>query len=409
MAEAPLKPDHARQLLMDSATCVVPSDACALAAADGRIMATDLIATANLPASANAAVDGYAIDASILATNASHSFPVIGRAAAGHPFDGVVPSGAAIRIFTGAVMPVGTNAVAMQEDCTATNDHVQINIPLKIDANHRPAGENIRDGEIIIPAGKRLGPADLGIAAAAGHATLEIRRQLRVGLLSMGDEIIDPGDALARGQSYDSNRPMLASLLRADGFAVQDYGIIPDDEAALTTAYRQAMQDCDVVVSSGGASDGDEDHTQGAIRAVGASLVFWRLAMKPGRPMAVGAAGNQRIFCLPGNPVAAFVCYRLLTAPVLARMAGATPPPVLRPMVRSGFDHKKKPGRAEYLRVRIATDSDGQPNMILHGRRGAGVLSSLTGADGLVEIPVDNAGVSAGDYLSFIPFREAAL
>ena len=409
MADAPLRPDHARLLLLESAACVVSTEACPLAVADGRIMATDLIATANLPASANAAVDGYAVDAGILAADASHKFPVIGRAAAGHPFDGIVPSGAAIRIFTGAVMPAGTNAVAMQEDCTTTDDHVQINAPLKIDANHRPAGENIRDGETIIPAGKTLGPADLGIAAAAGHATLDVRRQLRVGLLSMGDEIIDPGNSLARGQSYDSNRPMLASLLRADGFAVQDYGIVPDDEEALTTAYRQAMQDCDVVVSSGGASDGDEDHTQGAIRTLGASLVFWRLAMKPGRPMAVGAIGDQRIFCLPGNPVAAFVCYRLLAAPVLARMAGATPPPLLRPMVRCGFDHKKKPGRAEYLRVRIEIDSDGQPNMILHGRRGAGVLSSLTGADGLVEIPVENAGVSAGDYLSFIPFREAAL
>ena len=254
-----------------------------------------------------------------------------------------------------------------------------------------------------------MGPADIGIAAAAGHDALSVCRRLVVGLLSMGDEIVEPGTDPAFGQSFDSNRPMLRALVSADGHEVRDFPIVPDDADALSAAYQKAFASCDVVISSGGASDGDEDHTQTALRAIGAELVFWRMAIKPGRPMAVGSLGRQRLFCLPGNPVAAFVCYRLLAAPALTVMAGGGADAILRIPVRAGFDHRKRPGRAEYLRVRLQADAAGETVLQLHGRRGAGVLSSLTGADGLIEIPVENAGVSEGDYLSFIPFREAGL
>lgn len=410
---ATIAPALARQKLLDAAPCVAATETVAAADALGRITAADLVAEHNLPATANAAVDGYAVHADFLAAHPDHDFRIVGRAAAGHPYDGPIAPGEAIRIFTGAVMPPGPDAVAMHEDCDASADTVRIHAAaakkLRSGSNHRPAGENIAIGEIIIPAGKRLGPADLGIAAAAGYASLSVRRHLRVGLLSMGDEIIEPGLPVAPGQSHDSNRPMLAALLRADGYEVQDYGIIPDDAAALTAAYATAIDACDIVLSSGGASDGDEDHTQQALADNDMTLVFWRLAMKPGRPMAVGARGDKRVFCLPGNPVAAFVCYRLLTAPVLAVMAGGQAPATMRLPVQAGFTHKKSAGRAEYLRVTLDNDEAGMTVMRLHGRRGAGVLSSLTGADGIVEIPVENTGVNVGDYLSFIPFREAAL
>jgi molybdopterin molybdotransferase len=299
----------------------------------------------------------------------------------------------------------------MHEFCrpAADSTHVQVDSSLTPGSNNRPAGENLRKGEVIIAAGTRLDAADTGIAAAAGFAQLTVYRRPIVGLLSMGDEIVEAGATIHPGQLHDSNRPMLAEMLRADGFLVRDFGIVPDNLDALSDAFRVALSTCDAVMSSGGASDGDEDHTQAAMDALTAEKMFWRLAIKPGRPMSAGILDGTPLMCLPGNPVAAFVCYRLVAAPVLAHIAGRTPAPILRLPVRAGFDHHKSPGRAEYLRVVLEQADDGSPVMQLHGRKGAGVLSSLTGADGLIEIPVENTGVAVGDYLSFIPFREAGL
>jgi molybdopterin molybdotransferase len=382
-----------------------------IADAVGRYLAHDLIAPTDLPASNNAAVDGYAIDAEIIAGNPDHSFPVVGRAAAGHPFTQTLAAGSAVRIFTGAIMPIGANAVAMHEFCDfdAGTSHVRLKQQIAVGANNRPAGENLRKGEVIIKAGTRLGTADIGIAAAAGFARLQTKRRLTIALISMGDEIIEPGNAPKFGQLHDSNRPMLAAMLADDGYMVRDFGIIPDNADALTGAYRTALDGCDAVLSSGGASDGDEDHTQAAMAALAIEPAFWRLAIKPGRPMSAGVLGGKPLLCLPGNPVAAFVCYRLVAAQVLTALAGGMAKPVMRLPVAAGFNHRKSVGRLEYLRVRLEIASDGTPVMQLHGRKGAGVLSSLTGAHGLVELPVDNDGVSVGDYLSFIPFRESGL
>jgi molybdopterin molybdotransferase len=407
-----LAPDEAVQKLAASVVRVTATETVPVAAAAGRLLAGNMLAGHDLPASNNAAVDGYALDADFLAENPDHDFPVIGRAAAGHPHEGAVTTGTAVRIFTGAVMPQGTNAVAMQEFCSAdeATGMVRIGRPLKPGANNRPAGENLRRGEMIAAAGCRIGPAEVGIAAAAGNADIKVFRRLRVGLLSMGDEVVPAGSPTAAGQLHDSNRPMLAALLESDGHVVHDFGIVPDRAEALITCYQDALAECDAVISSGGASDGDEDHTQEAMRRLDISPSFWRLAIKPGRPMAAGVTSSGApVLCLPGNPVAAFVCYRLVAAPALDHMAGGTPQALLRCPMRCGFDHRKSPGRAEYLRVRVVTGADGATEMVLHGRKGAGVLSSLTGADGLVEIPVENDGVAVGDCLAFIPFRESAL
>jgi molybdopterin molybdotransferase len=407
-----LAPDEAVRKLAARVARVTETETVPVTNAAGRLLAGDMVAGHDLPASNNAAVDGYALDASFLATHPEHDFPVVGRAAAGHPFQGAVAAGMAVRIFTGAVMPHGTDAVAMQEFCTADEaaGSVRIGRPVKPGANNRPAGENLRKGELIAATGCCIGPAEVGIAAAAGNAHIKAFRRLRVGLLSMGDEVVEAGSPTGPGQLHDSNRPMLATLLEGDGHAVHDFGIVPDSAESLTHRYQDALASCDAVISSGGASDGDEDHTQEAMRRLNITPVFWRLAIKPGRPMAAGLSGSGApVLCLPGNPVAAFVCYRLVAAPVLAIMAGGTPPAPIRCPVRSGFAHRKSPGRAEYLRVRLVTGQDGETEMVLHGRKGAGVLSSLTGAHGLVEIPVENDGVAVGDYLTFIPFRESAL
>jgi len=406
-----LAPEDAVARLTASARQVESVDTVALADASGRYLGADLVAGHDLPATNNAAVDGYAVDAAFLAANPDHEFAVIGRAAAGHPFTGRAEAGEAVRTFTGAVMPQGTDAVAMHEFCEIDADGARVTIGSKLTpgTNNRPAGENLRKGETIIPAGTRLDAADLGIAAASGMATLDVRRRLKVGLVSMGDELVAPGEQPAHGQLHDSNRPMLADMLRGDGYEVEDFGIIADDEAALTSCFRAALSGCDAVLSSGGASDGDEDHTQAAMRNNGIELAFWWLSIKPGRPMSAGLMDGKPVMCLPGNPVAAFVCYRLAAAPVLTHMAGGVPRPLLKLRVRCGFAHRKSAGRAEYLRVRIVAGAGGEPEMMLHGRKGAGVLSSLTGADGLIEIPVYNDGVEVGDYLPFIPFRETGL
>ena len=285
---------------------------------------------------------------------------------------------------------------------------MRIGSVLKPGSNNRPAGENLRTGEMIVTAGTRLTAADIGIAAAAGHGALEVRRRLRVGLLSMGDEVVAAGAPAGHGQIHDSNRPMLAAMLADDGFEVVDLGIVADDEAALTDCFARALKTCDAVVSSGGASDGDEDHTQAAMRNNDVEPVFWRLSIKPGRPMAGGIPMASRD--VRSGKSGGGVC-------VLPAGGGAGPEPDGRRHRAAaaaapreiGFDHRKSAGRAEYLRVRIVADADGEPEMHLHGRKGAGVLSSLTGADGLVEIPVENTGVAVGDYLPFIPFRESGL
>ena len=375
----------------------------------GRVLAADQISPINLPQTDNAAVDGYAVDAAYLAANPDHIFAVIGTARAGHPFDGKAAPGQAVRVFTGAVMPAGPDCVLMHEDCQLTDGGVICTKQLGAGTNMRLAGENLAAGELVAEKGARLAAADIGQLAAAGCADIPVFRRPRVALISTGDELAEPGDGRKAGQIFDSNRPMLAALCRQQDVPLTDFGIIQDNRASLTEAYQTALSRCDVVISSGGASDGIEDHTQGAMQDIGAEPVFWRVAMKPGRPMAAGRRGRQMMFCLPGNPVAAFVCFRLLVRPVLDCLAGAAVRPPLCVMVPSGFAHKKQPGRAEFLRACLIPAPDGTQQAVLHGRKGAGVISSLTGADGLVEIPFAATELSPGQPIRFYPFNEVVL
>ncbi|MEK9849980.1 MAG: gephyrin-like molybdotransferase Glp [Candidatus Puniceispirillum sp.] len=404
----PIPIDEARTLILDRLQQVVAVERVAISMAIGRIAAEDIVSNIDLPATHNAAVDGYAVHSSCLADTPETAFRVAGVARAGHPFSGEIRKGEAVEIYTGGVMPPGPDCVAMHEDCVRTGDHVVIAAKLKAGSNMRPPGENLQHGEIVVSAGQKITAALIGQLAASGHAEINVYRQLKVVVLSTGDEIVAAGKDLAAGQISDANRPMLISMLQQSHIDVIDGGIVPDSQEALSTAYRQALDAADVVISSGGASDGIEDHTQPAMKAVGATCRFWRLAMKPGRPMAVGQRDEKLIFCLPGNPVAAFVCTRLLIQPALTRLGGGAVMPFLKLSLRAGFSHRKKGGRAEYLRVVVTGDGESQV-MQLHGRKGAGVISSLTGADGLVEIPLENEGVEIGMTLSFLPFHERGL
>ena len=404
----PIPIDNARDLLLDSIIPIEDVEVISLDQAYGRIAGETLSSKIDLPSTQNAAVDGYAIHSDRLLKAPDQAFKIVGIARAGHPFDGVIGKDDAIEIYTGGIMPAGPDCVAMHEESSRNGDKVVISVKLSKGSNMRPAGENLAKGETLITKGQIITAALIGQLAASGIAQLRVQRRLRVAVLSTGDEVVDAGNETTRGQIFDANRPMLKALLKHNQIDLIDCGIVPDELNALSNAYKKALQNADVVISSGGASDGIEDHTQNAIRQIGAECAFWRLAMKPGRPMAVGRRGKQLIFCLPGNPVAAFVCARLLVLPLLTRASGGVWQPALKLVVPSGFTHRKKPGRAEFLRVVLVNDGVKQ-QLLLHGRKGAGVISSLTGADGLVEIPLDNAGVEIGTFLSFIPFHERGL
>jgi len=402
--------EKALKLLSAHPRPAIKSETIALDDALGRIVTNDVTSAIDVPQTDAAAVDGYAI----FHDDFEHgSLPVSPAIKAGHPFQGDVKRGLAYRIFTGAPMPKdadgnGPDSIAMQEHCTL-DDNGQVILPpnLRRGANYRPQGENIAKGDVAIAQGTRLGPSGIGLLAAIGTRQIDVARRLTVTIFSMGDEIAEAGSeqGFDRGKIHDSNRPMLKQLLRLDGHEVIDGGIIPDDRDALTAAFGQAAKNSDVILSSGGSSEGDEDHARQAILDnSGGAVDFWRLALKPGRPMLAGRIDDVPVFAVPGNPVAAFVCYRLLVAPILAWRQGQPLTPALSIPAPAHFRQGHRKGRTEYLRARLTPKG-----IVLNGKPGAGVLTSLTGADGLVEIPSDHDNVIEGDLLNFYPLRESAL
>lgn len=400
--------DAAIALLKESTPPFEKTESCPLPESFGRILAEDIISPINVPAQDTSAVDGYAFCYDDLSAG---RLPVGGVIKAGHAFEGKAERGFAYRIFTGAGMPEGADTVAMQEHCNEdSSDGVLLPQGLVRGVNFRMAGENVAKGDTTLTKGVKMGSAEIGLAAAIGQTELKVARRLRIALLSMGDELTETGSkhGATAGMVYDSNRPMLRQMMAEEGHEVIDFGIINDDKDALTKAYGIAAKKADVILSSGGSSDGDEDYALDAIRGNDGVIDFWRLAIKPGRPMAAGRIGSTPIYCTPGNPVAAFVCVRLLVNPILAYLQGRDAKPPLRIYMRAGFCHRHRQGRTEFLRARLDLN-DGDGKIVLHGRRGAGVLSSLRGADGLVEISGDYGDVKEGDFLPFILLRESGL
>lgn len=370
-----------------------------LSRADGRISAEDVFAHNNLPPFSNSAVDGYAVRHADLVSGGDTMLPIGGRLAAGTA-QAISASGCAVRIFTGAVMPDDADTVFMQEDVRVEDDSVHLPAGLKPGANMRPPGEDVAEGELIIPAGRRLQPQDIALAAAAGHSRLNVRRPLRVAIFSTGNELVRPGTRLGPGSIYDSNRIMLAALLTRLGAKVLDLGILRDDPKILTERLPRAAEICDLVLTSGGVSLGEEDHVKAAVEAIG-QLVFWRLAIKPGRPLAMGTIGSTPFVGLPGNPVAVYVTLAMFVRPILMHLAGAAPQPLLPFPVRSAFSYKKRSGRREYVRVHLARAADGHYEAQRFPKEGAALLTSLTQSDGLVELADEKSTVSAGDFLPF--------
>ena len=332
---------------------------------------------------------------------------------AGHAARHGIEPHQAIRIFTGAPMPEGADTVFMQEDCRIDGEHVVVPAGLKRGANRRLAGEDMRKGAIALPAGRRLAVQHVALAAALGLTRLNVHRRLRVALFSTGDEIVEPGTTLPRAALYDSNRYLLAGLFARFGAEVTDLGILSDDADALAQALAGAAADHDLVVTTGGVSTGEADYVRNALEKVG-RIVFWRVAIKPGRPVAMGVipsgkpgakSGEGAAFVgLPGNPVAVFVTFVRVVRPLLLQLAGALPESLTAMPVRATFSYKKRKGRREYVRVALRTAADGAIEAVKYEQDGAGVLTSLTNTDGLAELGEDVTQVEPGSTIGFLSY-----
>ncbi len=361
----------------------------------GRVLADDVAAPLSLPGFDNSAVDGYALRAA----DRGRWLTVAGPAFAGAAPSPLPAEGQALRIFTGAAVPPGLDLVAMQEEAERAEDgRVRLPLSLPPGANIRRAGEDVAAGAVALPAGRRLRPQDLGLAAALGVASLPVRRRLRVAIFSTGDELVPPGRTLRPGQIHDSNRVVLAGLLAGLGVCVTDLGILRDETALVRTALAEAAQGHDLIVTSGGVSAGAADCVRDALDGVG-RLDFWKLALKPGKPLAIGRVGDAAFAGLPGNPVAMLVSFVLLVRPLIQHLSGETPRPLPRLMAPAGFAHAKKPGRREYLRVVLDGDGVAQCDP----RDGAAMLHCLTAADALAELDEASTGVVPGDLLPILP------
>lgn len=395
--------DEAVGIIASRVKAVGEAEAVPLLEADGRILARDVAAPLPLPPFTNSAVDGYAVPRGELPRDREQSFPVSGRVQAGASAEPVRP-GHAARIFTGAPMPDGTDTVFMQEDVRIDETgRVVLPAGLKAGANVRPLGEDIPFGHVALSAGQRMRPQDVALAAAFGLTSLDVVRRLRVAVFSTGDELASPGTARGAAQLFDSNRFMLMAMLRRLGCEISDLGILRDERVSLTGALKQAAGRYDLILTTGGVSTGEEDHVKAGIEGAG-TLVLWRMAIKPGRPVAMGVIDGTPLIGLPGNPVASFVTFVHVVRPTVLALSGAKPEPLMPMQVKAAFTYKKKSGRREYVRVTLRKATDGSLEAIKFPREGAGLLSSLVETDGLAELGESIVEVKPGNGVGFLGY-----
>ncbi len=384
----------------------------ALRSALGRVLARDIVSPIDVPSHDNSAMDGYALRGSDLNDAADTLLRVAGSGFAGQAELASAGPGECVRIMTGAVMPAGLDTVVPQEFTTTNGDHVTIPAGVvRAGDNRRLAGEDLARGEAALTAGRVLRPADLGMLASLGQGEVPVFRRLRVAFFSTGDELRSIGEALPAGCVYDSNRYTLWGMLARLGVEIVDLGVVRDDPAALEAAFSAAARDADAVITSGGVSVGEADHTKMVMAKLG-DVLFWRIAMRPGRPMAIGriatgsAAGGHSaiLFGLPGNPVAVMVTFYALVRDALLAMSGAQAAPL--PMLRaaSTLPMRKKPGRTEYQRGIVTRAADGGWQVRITGAQGSGILRSMSEANGLVVLHHDQGNVSAGELVDVLPF-----
>ena len=374
----------------------------------GRVLATDVVSQFNVPPLDNSAMDGYALRGAELHANAPTSLTVCGTAFAGQPFEGAVAAGECLRIMTGAVIPAGCDTVVPQEFVQVADGLITVPAGLvRTGDNRRLAGEDLALGEVALKAGRILTPADVGLLASMGQAEVAVFRALRVAFFSTGNELRSVGEVLGTGCVYDSNRYTLRAMLKRLGVQVLDLGVIPDEPAALADAFRQAAENADAIITSGGVSVGEADHTKQVMAQLG-DVLFWTVGMRPGRPMAIGriqhAAGSAILFGLPGNPVAVMVTFYALVRDALLAMSGAAAQPLPLMRVAAAEAIRKKPGRTEYQRGVVSVDAKGQQTVRTTGAQGSGILRSMSEANGLIVLHHDQGPVAAGDLVDVMPF-----
>jgi molybdopterin molybdotransferase len=396
-----LSVDEALERLLAATRPVTDLEILPLEQASGRVLAGPVSSGIDVPSFDNSAMDGYAVRAAD--AGADSLLRVSGRIAAGD-VPGSLEPGTAMRIFTGAPLPNGADSVVMQENSVINEGNVRILDAPRIGENVRRAGEDIRSGALLIESGVRLRPAALGVAASVGSAELSVYRRPKVAIFFTGDELVAPGQPLAPGKIYNSNRYLLLSLLPRLGCELLDLGMVADRLSDTEEVLRRAAAQADVVITSGGVSVGEEDHVRHAVTRVG-RLDLWKIAVKPGKPFAFGRVGEADFLGLPGNPVSAFVTFCLFVRPFLLKRAGVADPHSRPLMVRAGFERAKAEKRREFLRVRLDTGEDGLPRVRAHPHQGSGVLTSVLWADGLADVAAGRV-LHEGDLLPYFPLDE---
>jgi molybdopterin molybdotransferase len=394
----------ALQRILAEVRPVVETETLPLREALDRVLADDVVSGIDVPSHTNSAMDGYALAGAALVNSGTARLDVIGVAAAGHPFTGVVGSGQCVRILTGASLPEGADTVVMQERVELDGSVALVAAGQKPGQHVRQAGEDIRAGDVALSAGTRLLAAELGMLASLGIADVSVRRRPRVAFFSTGDELRNAGEPLAEGQIYDSNRYTIHAMLSRLNVEALDFGIVRDEQAAVEHAFVEAAERADAIVTSGGVSVGDADYVTRVLERTG-SVGFWKVAMKPGRPLAFGRVGDALFFGLPGNPISAMATFYQLARPALQALAGLPDPGeplTVTAVAMSPF--RKKPGRREFQRGVLSRDDVGRLVVRSTGRQGSGILSSMSAANCFIVLTEDAGPVAAGDEVNVQPF-----
>jgi molybdopterin molybdotransferase len=375
----------------------------------GRVLASDIISPINVPSADNSAMDGYAFSGASIVKDGVTSLTMIGKGFAGNAFDGQVSLGQCVRIMTGAVMPVGCDTTIPQELVKIDGDQIQFQSSvIKAGDNRRLKGEDLAIGQAALSAGKNIRPSDLGLIASLGMGSVAVKRRLKVGFFSTGDELRSIGQPLDDGCVYDSNRYTLFGMLSRLNVELHDFGVVKDDPDAMRTTFSKAAATCDAVITSGGVSVGEADYTKQIMRELG-DVSFWKIAMRPGRPMAFGSIqGDQHravLFGLPGNPVAVMVTFYQFVRNALLAMSGATQvaPPMMQAKTVEAI--RKRPGRTEFQRGILSTDATGNRTVRITGAQGSGVLRSMSEADCFIVLAHDQENIQTGDTVGVVLFE----
>lgn len=395
---------EARQRVLADITPISAMEKMALRTALGRILAEDVVSPINVPGHTNSAMDGYAVSFADLTRGINH-YECIGAAYAGQPYKKQCQPGQCVRIMTGAPIPQGTDTIIMQEQAEVLpNDIIQFSGKHQAGQNVRLAGEDIPIGSAVINSGRRILPADLGVLASLGIGEVRVRRRPRVAFFSTGDELRSIGEVLGKGEIYDSNRYSLYGMLTRLGVELMDLGVIPDQPAAVREAFQMAAGMADVIITSGGVSVGEADYIKPVLEELG-EMKFWKIAMKPGRPLTFGHLNNTLFFGLPGNPVAVMVTFYQFVQPALHFLASGEPHVPLTLNVRCSQDLRKRPGRTEFLRGILQQSDNAELHVAAAGKQGSGILSSMSRANCFIVLGEDHGDIEAGSLVPVQPFK----